>query len=317
MYVCWVNQHEVYGEEREYFLNMQKNRKLRTLLATHMFKIRKLTKFSWNDELTIRDYEEDENSATSELSISEDIRKLRKQRNDKKVVRDCIDRPNLHRLVELTLLHFDCFGSFKLFGEMPFERMHKDVKRFVTRSNNEGAHLYVSEQVQFRDWRGRLATIIACNESDSITDETALNASSYILTKGDGPRYEPEEIEPEVLTKLMGPGDCVRNLLIHHSTGVIGTKRERPDLTWKATDFTFEQSNGVTTRKKGSLGAYITAKFLRSRKGNQWPRTIKFGTTLMGSRTYHGNVFKIRRGACVNIHKGYGINFRDVHNAET
>ena len=75
------------------------------------------------------------------------------------VVRRELDKPNLHRLIELYELSIPDFGHVREFMELVFESAHQPLKRFNARSNNHNSHLFAVEHCVANDWQGRIAAL--------------------------------------------------------------------------------------------------------------------------------------------------------------
>ena len=70
-----------------------------------------------------------------------------------------LDKPNLHRTLELYLHTIPSFGHARQFMELVFECAHAPLKRCVSRSNNYNAHISTVEHVIGNDWQSRLALL--------------------------------------------------------------------------------------------------------------------------------------------------------------
>ena len=79
-----------------------------------------------------------------------------------------LDKPNLHRLVELYEHSIPAFGHVREFMELIFESAHQPLKRSIARSNNRDSHIFAMEQCVGNDWQGRIASLSReLNESSS------------------------------------------------------------------------------------------------------------------------------------------------------
>ncbi|PXF41580.1 hypothetical protein BWQ96_08694 [Gracilariopsis chorda] len=70
-----------------------------------------------------------------------------------------LDKPNLHRLIELYGNTIPAFGHARHFTELVFETAHQPLKRCVSRSNHHNAHVSTVEHCLSNDWQGRLACL--------------------------------------------------------------------------------------------------------------------------------------------------------------
>lgn len=67
-----------------------------------------------------------------------------------------VDKPNLHRLLELVGTTLHMLSKLSLIGELILERRHQVLKRSAKRSNNHSIHLHGMDTVVFNDWQSRL-----------------------------------------------------------------------------------------------------------------------------------------------------------------
>ena len=79
------------------------------------------------------------------------------QRGDKG--RPGLDKPNLHRLLELYNHTIPAFGHVRHFMELVFENAHQPLKRCIVRGNHQRGHLAAVGHCLGNDWEGRLALL--------------------------------------------------------------------------------------------------------------------------------------------------------------
>ena len=70
-----------------------------------------------------------------------------------------LDKPNLHRLIELYEHSLPVFGHVREFMELVFEGAHQPLKRCIAKSNNHNAHIFATEHCVANDWQGRIASL--------------------------------------------------------------------------------------------------------------------------------------------------------------
>ena len=70
-----------------------------------------------------------------------------------------LDKPNLHRLIELYEHTIPAFGHVREVMELVFESAHQPLKRSIARSNNHEAHIFACEHCVGNDWQGRIASL--------------------------------------------------------------------------------------------------------------------------------------------------------------
>ena len=71
-----------------------------------------------------------------------------------------LDKPNIHRLVELYHHSVPRYGHVRNFDELPFEAAHQPLKRALGRSNNRKGHIFAIQRVIANKWRLRMG--LAC-----------------------------------------------------------------------------------------------------------------------------------------------------------
>ena len=71
-----------------------------------------------------------------------------------------LDRPNIHRLLELYHHSVPRFGHVSLFDELRFEAMHQPLKRALSRSNKNNGQVFSMRSVIANEWRLRMG--VAC-----------------------------------------------------------------------------------------------------------------------------------------------------------
>ena len=77
-----------------------------------------------------------------------------------------LDKPNVHRLVELYMHSIPRLGHVKTFDELQFEAFHQPLKRALARSNHHNGHVYSMRMVIANEWRSRMGD--AAREVSSI-----------------------------------------------------------------------------------------------------------------------------------------------------
>ena len=70
--------------------------------------------------------------------------------------RKCLDKPNVHRLLELYSFSLPAFGTVHLIQELVLERGHQELKRGVLHSNFKNPQLQAMENTLANDWISRL-----------------------------------------------------------------------------------------------------------------------------------------------------------------
>ena len=76
-------------------------------------------------------------------------------------IRKEIDKPNVHRVVELFHHSISQFGHVSVFDELSFEAAHQPLKRVLTQSKHKHGHLYSMRAVLANEWRSRVGKVCA------------------------------------------------------------------------------------------------------------------------------------------------------------
>lgn len=92
-------------------------------------------------------------------SVDKLKRKMFESGNGNTEAVNVMDKPNLHRLIELYKHAIPAFGHIRHFMELVFEAAHQPLKRCVQRSNHHNAHLSAVEHVLSNDWQFRLGVL--------------------------------------------------------------------------------------------------------------------------------------------------------------
>ncbi len=65
-----------------------------------------------------------------------------------------IDKPNVHRFLELSMSAIPMFGHVTCFGELGLEKTHQVLNLAIQRSNHKTTHLCAMKTAAFPDWQG-------------------------------------------------------------------------------------------------------------------------------------------------------------------
>ena len=98
-----------------------------------------------------------------------------------------LDKPNLHRHLELYEPTIPAFCRVREITELVFELAHQPLKRCIARSNNRMSHLFAVEHCVANDWQGRLAALqnyLSPHLSDTVPNlRDSSKTSKYILNE--------------------------------------------------------------------------------------------------------------------------------------
>ena len=81
--------------------------------------------------------------------------------------RKCLDKPNMHRLLELYNRSLPAFGSVHLIQELVLERGHQELKRGVVSSNFKSPQLQAMEHALANDCIARVGKELQEVDSES------------------------------------------------------------------------------------------------------------------------------------------------------
>ena len=70
-----------------------------------------------------------------------------------------VDRPNVHRLLELVMHTIPLFSNAQLISEMLFESSHQPLKFALSRNTSPRAHIYAVNLVLAKDWFTRISSV--------------------------------------------------------------------------------------------------------------------------------------------------------------
>lgn len=92
-----------------------------------------------------------------------------------------IDKPNVHRLLELVLCTLPMVGQITRIGELVLEKTHQVVKRAIKLSNNRQVQLHAMQSAAINDWQGRLTMLVEDGLSSSSTARLSLRGCFRLL----------------------------------------------------------------------------------------------------------------------------------------
>lgn len=92
-----------------------------------------------------------------------------------------IDRPNIHRILELSNLTIPMFNHVSYIYELVFESSHQPLKFYLSRNHTLGSHIYAVHRVLAKDWMVRLWSLWVIYKDSSETQRTRHFAFTGIL----------------------------------------------------------------------------------------------------------------------------------------
>lgn len=183
------------------------------------------------------------------LSNSE-IEVLKNMRNDvetRAIIRKALDRPNLRRPLAFLTTTLPMFSHVSDISEIPFEKAHKHLKRFVARSHGNNLQRYISEQVRLGDWRSRLANVLTNFPDNNFEERSAYcsEASRFLCMREKDALFKPRSLSYKDVIDLLGPAHCVLEVLLEQRHFVTGTNPERAPYMWNLAPPTSSIQNGT------------------------------------------------------------------------
>lgn len=146
-----------------------------------------------------------------------EVKRICKEKPELKVH---LDRPNVHRLLELAVHTIPLYSHASFVAEMVFESAHQPLKASLGRSTNPNAHIYATQVILARDWLCRLAHLLhIVADSDHREKESAMAGILYLCGgklahRIDWNLAQVSELKQEIHGFLMGVmNDCVQNRL--------------------------------------------------------------------------------------------------------
>lgn len=100
------------------------------------------------------------------------------------IAKRALDKPNLHRLIELHEHSIPALGHAREFMELVFECAHQPLKRCIARSNHNEAHISAVEHCVANDWQGRLAELPAKLASENQDEVSNAQRQMWYLLLG-------------------------------------------------------------------------------------------------------------------------------------
>lgn len=103
-----------------------------------------------------------------------------------------LDKPNLHRLLELYVHTIPLYRHARNIGEMVFENFHQCLKRSLRRNTHHDKHISAVENVILADWLGRMGLCLhSYRDGDRQERESALLSLRRLVMGEDVLRLSP------------------------------------------------------------------------------------------------------------------------------
>ena len=107
-----------------------------------------------------------------------------------------LDKPNVHRLLELYMHTLPRLGHVKTADELQFESFHQPLKRGLAKSNHQDGHIKAMREVIANEWRARIGDV--ARELPSLQNLTEENCERLMKAAfGDSKLLRDDEVSYE------------------------------------------------------------------------------------------------------------------------
>jgi hypothetical protein len=142
---------------------------------------------------------------------------------DNGVVAKYLNKPNVHRLLELYTHTIPAFGHCRHVQELLFETAHQPLKRAITRSNQRDPHIHAVTATLANDWECRLSIEVnRCGEPDSWSIEDCRRIKRLITGRDMSGATDVQEVRSAFCKPVLSQLKKVRRKLSSNAThGVV------------------------------------------------------------------------------------------------
>ncbi len=145
-----------------------------------------------------------------------------------------VDKPNLHRLLELVTTTLPMVGHVARIGELSLEKAHQSLKRGIILSNNREIQLLSMNSIVFNDWIARLtllAPLAIMRDSRAVRGFYRLLAGREAVAVIQGKLTADHEAQ---VYRALGPRDCVpEELRLQEKTVISPRYSSFRNISWK------------------------------------------------------------------------------------
>ncbi len=218
---------------------------IQKILERLLFRIRDLCQMSSEDVQALQD---------SSLPRAMHNELLREQ-TQCKIAKRSIDKPNVHRLVELVWSTIPMVGRVSQVGELVLEKAHQTLKRAIRHGNNKDLQLLSMSAAIYNDWEWRLSM----QAKEAIEGNPIATIGCFRLLAGReavaNANGQLTAMHRDQLLLALGPVACVPTVLESGRRRVISIRSDRTflkDLSWNFT------GNMETVNQPGDI--YISSR---------------------------------------------------------
>mgnify|MGYP003438799006 FL=1 len=141
---------------------------------------------------------------------------------DNGVVAKYLNKPNVHRLLELYTHTIPAFGHSRHVQELLFETAHQPLKRAISRSNQRDPHIHAVTATLANDWECRLSIEVnRCGDPDSWTIEDCTRIRRLITGRDMSGATDMQEIRSAFCEPVLSQLRKVRRKLTSNATQVV------------------------------------------------------------------------------------------------
>jgi hypothetical protein len=138
------------------------------------------------------------------------------------VVAKYLNKPNVHRLLELYTHTIPAFGHCRHVQELLFETAHQPLKRAISRSNQRDPHIHAVTATLANDWECRLSIEVnRCGDPDSWTIEDCTRIRRLITGRDMSGATDMQEIRSVFCKPVLSQLRKVRRKLTSNATQVV------------------------------------------------------------------------------------------------
>ncbi len=151
------------------------------------------------------------------------------------LAKKCVDKPTVHRLVELVYSTLPMVGHASRVGELVLEKCHQSLKRAICQGNNRDVQLTAMSSVMFTDWKGRLSI----QANDALEGNYSAMLGCFRLLAGRDAvasvHAHLSAIHKQEVILALGPVSCVPTFLQTEKSSVVALRALRgfyDEISW-------------------------------------------------------------------------------------
>ncbi len=210
-----------------------------------------------------------------------------------------IDKPNVHRLVELVRTTLPMIGHVSRVGELVLEKAHQILKRAIRLSNNKEVHLQSVTSAIFNDWQGRMAlSVPLLHEVKGVLACARLLGGRNYVAEING-RISPH-VRNNVL-RAIGPSSCLPSLLRSGAKTVLSPCRDISScdsflwtISGNKEELSGEQCSPLLSRN-------AAVALLRRVVSKETGRTVECGNSVFAALSNGHRILCISQGHIVEV----------------